>query len=130
MLSEIMFKDASSKYFPMQHEIAESSRIEETCISEKQDWWFYFFQELLRIRPFLSNLIQTYSEIDSSSVHPYVEPMIRTYLIEEPGEEFLLEDLLDYDLVFKMPPKRKYSIELEVKSIKKAEPKFVEPELI
>jgi len=128
MLSETMSKDVSSKYFPIQYEIAESSKREEAGISETQGWWFFLLY--LKKCFFWPSLIQSYSEIDLSSVHPHFEPMTRTSLNEEPDEKFLLEDLLDYDIIFRMPPKRKYTIELEVKSIKKAKPKFVEPEWI
>lgn len=38
------------------------------------------------------------------------------------------EEALEYGVVVRIPPKRRYSVELEVKSIKKAEPKVVEPE--
>lgn len=40
----------------------------------------------------------------------------------------LFEEILEYDIIVKMPPKEKYTIELEIKSIKKAEPKIVEEE--
>jgi len=34
--------------------------------------------------------------------------------------------LIEKEIIFKMPPKRKYTVELELKSIKKATPNFVE----
>lgn len=39
-------------------------------------------------------------------------------------------DLLEYDVVVSIPPKRRYSVMLDVISIRKAEPKIVEPEFI
>lgn len=67
-------------------------------------------------------------EIDLSSVHPCFVPKTRTSLIEEFYEEILPEETLEYDIIVKMPPRKRYSIELEVKGIKKAEPRIVEPE--
>jgi hypothetical protein len=54
--------------------------------------------------------------------------MTRTSLIEEFYEEILPEEILEYDIVVCMSPRKSYTIELEVKSIRKAEPKIVEPE--
>lgn len=45
-------------------------------------------------------------------------------------EMTLPEETLEYDLIVQMPPKNRYSIELEVKSIRKAELIIVEPEWI
>ena len=42
----------------------------------------------------------------------------------------LPEETLEYDVIVQMPPRKRYTIELEVKSIKKAEPIIVEPEWI
>jgi hypothetical protein len=66
-------------------------------------------------------------EIDLSSVHPLFESGTRTSLIKEFYEEILPEETLEYDIIVRMPPRKRYTIELEVKSIKKAEPRIVEP---
>ncbi len=41
-----------------------------------------------------------------------------------------LEDLIEYDVVVRMPPKKKYSLEIDVSGIIKAKPKVVLPEAI
>ena len=38
----------------------------------------------------------------------------------------ITEDDIEKEIIFKMPPKRKYTVELELKSIRKATPNFVE----
>ena len=95
---------------------AESSMSEDIDKSEKKDKFLLY--------PSLTQLF----EIDSSSVYHIFEPMIVTSSIEEIYTEILPEEMLEYDIVVRMPPKKKYTIELEVKSIKKAKPKIIEPE--
>lgn len=41
-----------------------------------------------------------------------------------------LEDLIEYDVVVRMPPKKRYSLEIDVSGIIKAKPKVVLPEAI
>jgi hypothetical protein len=41
-----------------------------------------------------------------------------------------LEDLIEYDEVVRMPPKKRYSLEIDVSGIIKAKPKVVLPEAI
>ena len=38
------------------------------------------------------------------------------------------EEILDYDMIVRMPPRKTYSINLEIISIKKAEFKIIEPD--
>lgn len=45
-------------------------------------------------------------------------------------EKIFNEEVLKYDIAVSIPPKRRYSVELDVKRIRKAEPKIVEPEFI
>jgi len=45
-------------------------------------------------------------------------------------EEIFNEAVQEYDIAVRIPPERRYSVELDVKRIRKAEPKIVEPEPI
>lgn len=65
--------------------------------------------------------------LDQSSVQPHFEIRNETCLIESTFEENFTT-MLEYNEVVQIPPKRKYRIELEVKSIRRAEPKFIEPD--
>jgi hypothetical protein len=56
--------------------------------------------------------------------------MTSTSLIKEYYEEILSEETLEYDIIVRIPPRKRYAIGIEVKSIKKAEPRIVEPEWI
>ena len=56
--------------------------------------------------------------------------MTGTSLIVEFGETILPEEILEYDVIVQMPPRRRYTIELEVEGIRKAEPRIIEPEWI
>jgi len=65
--------------------------------------------------------------VDLSSVWPRFEIITETYQKEAVKEE-IPEEMLEYDIVFHIPPQRSYKIKMNVKSIKKGELKFVEPE--
>ena len=41
-----------------------------------------------------------------------------------------LEDSIEYDVVVRMPPKKRYFVEIDVREITKAKPKIVLPETI
>jgi len=129
MLGEITSQVVTTKDYPVLFSFTGGSRKEETDINEILDWLFFDLtrQELFKKSFFYRNLPASF-EVDLSSVYPYFEPMTRTSLIEEFYEEILPEEILEYDIVVCMPPRKSYTIELEVKSIRKAEPKIVEPE--
>ena len=59
-------------------------------------------------------------------------PAIKEKNISEktPSQKTGLEDEMEYDVVVRLPPKRSRFVELEITSIKKAEPKIVAPEPI
>lgn len=42
--------------------------------------------------------------------------------------EAIPEELFEHDIVMRIPPKKKYTIELTVKNIRKGELRFVSPE--
>ncbi len=132
LLDKITSPNIMTKEYPTPHAFTGSSRKEETDnISEMLDWPFFVSirQELPRQPFFYRSLLPSF-EIDLSSVHPYFEPMSETYVTEVLSEEDIINEMLEHDFVVRMPPRRRYAIELEVKSIKKAEPRFVELEWI
>jgi hypothetical protein len=79
--------------------------------------------------PFYQTLLLYLFEIDPSSVMPRFEPKSITSWIEETTKEIAYEEMLEYQTVVHIPPKRRYNIELEITNIKKAEPKIVTPDL-
>jgi len=51
-------------------------------------------------------------------------------LKRENNRKTSLQDLMEYEVVFQMPPKKKYSIEIDVINISKAKPKIFLPDAI
>ncbi len=131
MLYEITSRDVTTKDYLIPYAFTGSSMGEETDISEILERLLFALirQELFRQPFFYRSLLPSF-EIDLSSVHPHFEPITGTSLIEEFYEEILPEETLEYDIIVRMPPRKRYTIELEVKNIKKAEPRIVEPEWI
>lgn len=43
-------------------------------------------------------------------------------------DEMIITEMIKHDYIVQMPPKKRYTVEIEVLSIKKAEPKIVLPE--
>jgi hypothetical protein len=131
MLCEITSGDVMTKDYPIPYVFTGSSRSEETDIGEILDWFFFILmrQELLKKPLFYRSLLPSF-KIDLSSVYPLFEPMSETYVTEVLSEEDIISEVLEHDFVVRMPPRRRYAIELEVKSIKKASPRFVESEWI
>lgn len=110
--------------------LGNSSR-EETDIAEVVEW---FFSDLASKLPqkhlFFGGLTQQLFDIDLSSVQPVFEPAANTSLAEAIYEVIIPEEILEHDVIVRMSPKRKYTLEVEVKNIKKAALKVVEPERI
>jgi len=71
----------------------------------------------------LSSLIET----DISSIWPRFEVKSETFIATEALQEALPTDV-EYDVTVHMPPKMRYPVELEIKSIRRGEPKIVVPE--
>lgn len=131
MSHQITSRHITIKDYPTPHVFTGSSRGEETDRNEVLDRLFFVLMgcKLLKEPFFYRSLLPAF-EIDLSSARPCFEPMNRSSLIEGFCEETLPEETLEYDLIVQMPPRNRYSIELEVKSIRKAEPIIVEPEWI
>jgi hypothetical protein len=131
MMCGITSQDVTTREYPISYALTGSSRREGTDMSDILDWIFFVLrrQELTRQRFFYQSLPPSF-EVDLSSVHPYFRPMTMPSLIQEFYEETAPEETLEYDVVVQMPPRKRYTIELQVKSIRKAEAKIVEPEWI
>ena len=127
----ITSQDITTRAYPILHALTGSSRKEETDITEILDWQLsVLMSQKLPKNPFSYRSLLPSFEIDLSSVHPHFDPMSETYVTEVLSEEDIINGMLEHDFIVRMPPKRRYAIKLEVKSIKKAEPRFVEPERI
>ncbi len=65
-------------------------------------------------------------DVDLSSVFPHLEINNETYQ-KEPVKEEIIEDISEYNLVFRIPPQKIYKIRMNVKSIKKGVIRIIEP---
>jgi len=100
-----------------------SSRVEEGSIREVLD---NTIQGEAKVNIGLSILFLCL-EIDRSSVWPRFEKDIVTSPVKI-IKEVEPEEMLEYDVVVRIPPKRTYAIQMRVEDIKKGEPIIVEPE--
>ena len=93
--------------------------------------WLDLFQSLKKynLGRFGYNVLIDEWDMGASSVYPDIvfanEPSISFGKGEYQGYQ-ITEDEIEKEIIFKMPPKRKYTVELELKSIRKATPNFVE----
>jgi len=76
-------------------------------------------------------------EVDPSSVKPHfeirnessrVEELTREREQEPISEEDIAIEMLEHDFIVKMPPKKRYKIQVHMRSVKKGEPRLVEPD--
>lgn len=85
-----------------------------------QDYWFRIYQDKEKAEELLR------------SFHSVVKDVIRLSSLEESfvetTEEIVSEEMLEYNVVVRIPPKRSYTIQMRVESIEKGKPIIVEPE--
>jgi len=132
-------QEVTCKDYPIQYSSNISSRFEEIDKNETLDsvLSIWIREKQLR-RPFFYRTLLSLFEVDISSVRPYFEIKRGTSLVEEAvgekpipryiSEEDILLEMIEHDFVVRMPPKKRYTIELEVKNIIKGEPRIAEPE--
>ena len=131
MLDDIVSQVVTTKDYLVSSPFTGGSRREETNVSEILDWPVFVLrrQELLK-KPFFYRSSLLSFEIDLSSVYSQFESKIETYATELLSEEAIVSGMLKQDFIVRMPPRKRYTIELELKSIRKAKPRIVEPEWI
>lgn len=66
-------------------------------------------------------------QADPSSKYPLIRFLRETTLIEEFFSEVMTEETLHYDVWVPMPPRRRYSIFLEIENVRRAVPNVIEP---
>jgi len=82
-----------------------------------QDYWFRIYQDKEKAEELLR------------SFHSVVKDVIRLSSLEKSFLE-TTEEIIEYDVVVRIPPRRSYTIQMRVESIEKGEPIIVEPESI
>jgi len=66
--------------------------------------------------------------IDTSSIWSEFDIKTETFSVEAPPEEFFPMEMLEHDIIVQVPPKRRYTLDIEVKNIRKGMPVIVEAE--
>jgi hypothetical protein len=67
--------------------------------------------------------------IGQSSPLPHSGTKQRVTSKKKPPEELNLEETVEHDVFVRIPPKRSYLVKVNIKSIRKAGPNIVVPEL-
>ncbi|MCK4245078.1 MAG: hypothetical protein KAX20_05580 [Candidatus Omnitrophica bacterium] len=131
MIYQLTLQDVTYQDYPIPCPFAISSRVEEI---DKNEAWNRLLSILIREKrlkgPFLYQALSLL-EIDLSSVWPRYEIKNETSLIEEIvdiSEEDIVTEMLEHDFIVRMPPRKRYTVEMKVENIRRGEPRIVEPE--
>lgn len=115
-------QDIAYRYYPIQ-------QLSTLSISEEK---IYIMDNLLSTQMSeqynLYHSLSSMLETDSSSTQPRFEIKNEASLIEEILGTAVPEDMLEFDIVVRMPPKKEWSARLRVKNVEKAAPHIIEPE--
>jgi len=123
---QLTMQDVTYPDYPIQHFFSPSTGIKET----ETDIWDSVLSKWIRKHPkrlFYHSLISLF-EIDLSSIWPHFEIKNDTSLFEEIFDKEISEDIVEFDIVVRMPPMKEWSTQVKVKSVEKATPHIVEPE--
>jgi len=131
MMYQPTLRDVTYQGYPIQYSSAVSSEVEEI---DKNDIWDNLLSTLIREKrfrkPSLYHNLIFLLENDWSSVWPRFGIKNETSLIEERFEKRIPEDMLEFDIIVRMPPMKEWIAWLKVRSVEKAMPHIVEPEEI
>ena len=128
MMYHLTMQDVTYQDYPIQYFTSPSTGIVEMDIMEIWDsvlsTWIRKLSEKLSY-PDLTSLLET----DSSSIWPHFEIKTETSLIKgltTISEEDIAMEMIEHDFVVKMPPKKRYKIQVHVRNIRKGKPRPVE----
>ena len=126
-MSQLTTQEVTYRDYPIQYFSSQSIGIKGIDV----DIYESMLSNLLRERPKKLFYPLMSLEIDWSSVWPHFEIKTETSLAEELttiSEEDIAMEMVDHDLVVKMLPKKKYKIEVHIRSVRKGDPRLVEPD--
>ena len=128
MYQLITIQEVTNQDYPIQYLSSPSTSIIEEM--DIRDFLINILSNLMRQNikrlPYLSLISML--EADLSSIWPRFEVKSETALFEETLVEKFMENMLEFDIVVRMPPLREWSARVKVKSVEKAKPHIVEPE--
>ena len=124
---QLTMQEVTYQEYPIQEFSSPSTSIEEIDIRDLQvNMLFCLIRERLK-KPFYPSLISLF-ETDLSSIWPRFEIKNETSIFEEISERKIAENMLEFDIVVRMPPMKEWSARVRLKSVEKATPRIVEPE--
>jgi CRISPR/Cas system CMR-associated protein Cmr5 small subunit len=123
-----IIQEVTNQDYKVQISFSISSKVEEI---DKIDFLSIMRKSLEKLSSYYS--LSSLFEIDASSVQSYFRIKNETSLTEKSSKETISEEdlvleMLEHDFIAHMPPKRRYTIELEVKKISRGKPRVVEPD--
>lgn len=128
MMYQLTMQDVTYQGYSIQYPPAVSSRVVEMDISEMVDSLLAIWMKKKRLKePFFYRTLLALLETDSSSVWPRFETKSETSLIKEAVEEAIPEEILEFNIVVRMPPIKEWTTQVRIKSTEKATPHIVEP---
>ncbi|MCD6231460.1 hypothetical protein J7K28_02350 [Candidatus Aerophobetes bacterium] len=129
-MSNLTLENVTYQDYSIQYPSATSSRIEEIDKEEERDCLLSMWAKRRQLKDsiFYRSLFPLL-EIDLSSVQPHFEINNETSSMQEVTEKTFLEELmLEYNVVVRIPPKRRYTIQMKIENRRRGVPKIVEPE--
>jgi len=121
-LQEVTYKDYQIQYFS-----SPSTSVEQIDILDALDNMLYILTQKPFKKPFYHTLIPLL-RIDWSSISPDFEIKNETFSVDVIPEELFSIETLEHDIMIHIPPKNRYTIEINIKSIRKGKPRVIEPE--
>lgn len=131
-MNRVTIEDAAFHDYPVQYFSNSSVEIEETDViglweSSSSQWLPEDFGKIFRRN---STSVHDLFEVDFSSIQPHLEARTETALIDGSSaitEEDIVSEMVDHDFVVKMLPKKRRRIRVNVRKIRKGQPKLSDP---
>ncbi|MHA1330003.1 MAG: hypothetical protein ACTSR2_02890 [Candidatus Hodarchaeales archaeon] len=126
MMYQLTMQDVTYRDYPIQYFSSPSTGIEDIDIIDILDSMLSNWVRERPKTPFYHSLISLL-KTDLSSIWPHFEIKSETSMFEEIFEREIPKDMLEFDIIVRMPPMKERSARLRVKSVEKATPRIVEP---
>jgi len=123
----ITLEEVTNQDYPIQYLSSPNTSIQEIDISYFLINFHFNLTRLNIRRSSFFNLTSIF-ETDLSSIWPHFEIKNETTLLKETLAEEFIEDMFEFDITVRIPPKKEWAAQVKVKSLGKAIPHIVEPE--
>jgi hypothetical protein len=127
----LAFQEVTNCCYPIGGFYSPSTSMEEE-MSEVLEYIVSIFLKKKFYQKFYPNL-GSLLRIDWSTVYPNFEIKSETFVSDVILKDIFYKDykeIVEHDVVVCMPPKKRYTLEINIKTIRKGEPKIIEPEEI